>query len=146
MSKPLLDICPSRLPRHAVRRVNRKGGAAVELAVCLPLIVFLFLSSMDTANTVYLKQAATSAAYETARVATSTGGTQDMALTRANEIFASREIEGATVDISPALDAETPRGTTITVNVTVPSDANSLGVGSLFRGREVNASVVMVRL
>ncbi|MCA9263301.1 MAG: pilus assembly protein [Planctomycetales bacterium] len=118
----------------------------MELAICLPVIVLIFLASLETANTIYLKQGITAAAYEAARVATASGGTEVMALTRANEILGARGIVGAQVTITPTVDADTERGTELTIHIRVSCSRNSTGIGDLFQGRYVESTVVMVRL
>lgn len=50
------------MPVHAQRRVARKGAATVELAVLLPLLVFLFVIGVDFARIFYHLVAVTNAA------------------------------------------------------------------------------------
>ena len=115
-------------------RPHRRGVAAVEMAACLPLILLLFLSSIDAANAVYLKQTATAAAYEAARVATAIGGTELMATTRATEVLTARNVAGATISVSPTVDADTARGTVLTIDVSVPCNAIRSAWGTFSRG------------
>jgi Flp pilus assembly protein TadG len=125
---------------------RRRGAATVELAICLPIIMLLVFGSIEAANAIHLKQTATIAAYEGAQAITSSGGTQADALLRANSILTQRNVSGGVVTISPTVTSATPKGTPITVTVTIPVDDNSLSMTSFFSGWEVVAAVNMEKL
>lgn len=129
-----------------IRVSSRRGSATVEVALTLPVLILLVFGSIEASNAIFLKQAATVAAYETARVASSSGGTESAAMTRGNEILTSRSIGGGTIEITPAVDAFTVRGVEITVKVSVPANANSIGPQFYYRDTTVESTFTMSRL
>ena len=68
----------------------RRGVAAVEMAVCLPLLTIFSLGAIETANVIYLKQALVQVAYEGARAGMQSSATAADVTTRCNEIITSR--------------------------------------------------------
>jgi len=127
------------------KRSNRKAAALVEFAICMPLLVMLVLGSVEAANAIYLRQALTIAAYEAARTASEPGGTTTSGIARANETLVARNVQDATVDISPELTPVTPRGAYVTTTVTAPLSSNLISPESIFRSRSISVTIVMVR-
>lgn len=125
-------------------RQPRRGTAVVEVAVCLPILVTVFLGSIEICNAICLKQGATAAAYEAARVASNTGGTLVAAQARAGEVLTARSITGATVQFTPATQEAWIRGSDLVVSVSVP--ASNLGsLNMFFHEKPVTASITMVK-
>jgi Flp pilus assembly protein TadG len=58
------------VPTGRSRRRSRGGAAAVELALCLPMLLILTLGAIETCNVIYVRTRMYSAAYEGARLAT----------------------------------------------------------------------------
>ncbi|MCA9261215.1 MAG: pilus assembly protein [Planctomycetales bacterium] len=133
-----------RASRRSSQR--RLGVAAAEFAVCMPLVVLIAIGSIEGANVVFLRQALTFAAYEAAQIATSIGGTQQDAKNRALEILDAYQVDDATVDISPTINAQTAPRTEVSVTVTAPANANSLGVDWFFRGQTLQKTVTMCHM
>lgn len=131
-------------PRASVGLCQRSGIAAVEVAICLPVLVLVVFGSIEMSSRIYSKQAGTAAAYEAIRVATSTGGTEAAARQRATEVLAALNIQGATIAVTPPIDASMRRGTLVTVSVDIPSSLNSGGLGFLFP-TQIVADVTMVK-
>ena len=104
------------------------------------------LAAFEAANAMFVKQGLTIAAYEAARLATETGADQSTAVTRANEILTSRRINSATVTVTPAVTQATSRGTVVTVVVSAPLAANSIGIQWFLQGQTASSRTVMVRL
>jgi Flp pilus assembly protein TadG len=125
---------------------SRRGGAMVEFAVFLPLVLSLLLMSIEAANGIYMRQAATTAAYEGARVATATGGTQASAELRIKEILNARGITKYNVDVTPAINSSTLRGTEISMRVRVIEKDNRLPINFLFKGGYFESTIRMIRL
>jgi Flp pilus assembly protein TadG len=115
------------------------------LAICLPILMLLVVFSIEGSNFIFLKQAATVAAYEAAHVATQQRGTQSAAQLRAEEILAARSIDAAEIDFSPVEPDNAVRGTLVTVSVSAPAAANSIGLDWFFEDQTVSASVSMVK-
>jgi len=127
------------------KQCRRSGVAAVEFAVCLPVLGMVVFGVIETTNAVYVQQAITSAAYEAANVASATGGTSATAQTRATAVLTSLGIKSATVSINPAVTAATPLGTTIVVTCSVPLSANMYSFGYL-KSPTLQAAVTISRL
>ncbi len=123
----------------------RSGIAVVEVAVCLPILVVIVLGSIEACNSIFLKQTATGAAYEAAKICTSVGGTELAAQTRVSEVLSSRNLTGGTVVFSPPLTDYPVRGTHISVTVSIPTTNNLGGIEMFYLGRSITASVTMVK-
>lgn len=141
----------SRPPQRSLARTSgrprsdRRGTAAVEFAVCLPLIVTLVFASIEAANSVYLKQTLTTAAYEGAREASRTGGLHNDAVAAAQAVLDAKGVSGYTISITPTVSLATASGTQVTVTVTAPASANAIGPQFFYQSATLDAVVDMVR-
>ncbi len=108
------------------RDVPRRGVAAVELALTLPILVAFTFGAIETCNLIFLRQALVSTTYEAARVAIQNNATTADADARAQQVLAGRGITNATIVFNPADVENTARGTPIAVTVTVPADTFSI--------------------
>ncbi len=133
--------------RRTVSHYDRKnqGSAAVELAVCLPVVVIIAISGFEAAHFLHLKQTLTLAAYETAAAAGTTGKTEADALACGTMVLQSRETAEATISISPSITAATAPGTEITVTVSAPASSNSAGLCTFTAGTTVRCAVTVTR-
>lgn len=136
-----------RLTRKAQARSveSRRGTAAVEAALCLPIIITLIVGSIEASNAIYLKQTATIAAYEAVKVASSQEGTTADAEAAANAVLSSRSIDSGTVVITPSVDGNTAQGTLIKVVVRIPLKKNRVGISKFFTNEKMRAVVFMTR-
>jgi len=124
---------------------RRRGVATVELAVCLPVILLLVVGAIEGSNFIFLKQAVTAAAYESAQTLTRIGGTKVKAESRANQVLSARSIDQSTISFSPANPDAVARGEAVTISISAPVTANSIGLDWFFDSQTVSASVCMVR-
>ncbi len=124
---------------------NDDGAAAVEMAVCLPLLVAIIVSGLEAAHFLHLKQTLTLAAYESAATAGTTGRTEADAIASGSLVLASRETADATITISPAITSSTAPGTMITVTASAPAASNSAGFSTFTAGITVRSSVTVTR-
>jgi Flp pilus assembly protein TadG len=125
---------------------RRKGTAAVELAVCLPLLISVAIGSIEATNAIFVMQHCTSAAYEGARTAIAPGQTTAGATTSANAILNQFGLTGGSVTVTPSVTASTAVGTQVTVSVSVPFSSNSW-VPAFILGKvlpTIQATVVMI--
>lgn len=99
--------------------------------MCLPLLMALVLGVIETTNAIFIQQAITSAAYEGANNASSTGGTTAIAIAKAKQVLSNLGIQSATISVSPDVTASTPVGTKIVVTCSVPLSANLTSFGYL---------------
>lgn len=132
-----------RLHRSAHRR---RGVAAVEAALCLPLLFLLTLGTIDLCSMLFLKEAMTIAAYEGAREGVQRGGTNADATEQVLNFLDQRNIQhgGAqSVQISdPGYDgAETLQH--VTLSLTVPCKGNLLLPSDLYGDLDITTSVTM---
>ena len=124
---------------------KRRGVATVELAICLPVILLLVVGAIEGSNFIYLKQAVTAAAYESVQTVTRVEGTKAKAESRATEVLSARSIDQSTVSFTPANPDTVARGGEVTVSITAPMSANSIGLRWFFDNESVTASVCMLR-
>jgi Flp pilus assembly protein TadG len=129
-----------------VRRASRRGLAATETAIMLPVLVIIVFGAIELANGIYLQQTLSVAAYEGARAACRPGATVQETEARIAEVLLAREVDDYEVDISPAITATTPRNTEISVSITAPASEYSVGPVRFFQGRSLRREVRMVRL
>jgi len=104
---------------------RRSGAAAVEFALCFPVVIGIVFSSIEISNAVLVKQALTSAAYDAGNVASASGGSSAQAIARANLVLSGFRINSATVTVTPTVDDNTPTGTEISITCSAPLSANS---------------------
>jgi Flp pilus assembly protein TadG len=124
---------------------GRCGAAAVELAVCLPMLCSLVYGTIEMANAVYLKQSLAVAAYEAANVSAAVGGTSTVALSRANSVLTLLNVNSAIVNISPSVDQNTTPGTLIVVTCSAPLGSNT-ATGWILGNITITTSCTMVHL
>jgi TadE-like protein len=127
------------------RLAARRAAAAAELAICLPLIVFLLLASLEACSMIFLDHSLTIASYEGVRVAINYDGNNADVITRCNEIIAERDVDDASIAISPANVSTVNRGTPITITVSAPCDANALLPTWFYGGKTLTCSTTMVK-
>jgi Flp pilus assembly protein TadG len=140
-----------RQQRRVFRRQDRHGGAVVEAAFCIPLIIVIMIGTLEVCSALYLYESLKVAAFEGIRMGVRRGGTPQEVATRANEILTSRGIVIPTnssqygVVVTPSsfagLDAMDP----IKVTITAPAVPNSLFAYTTFVSQSIKAEVTMVR-
>ena len=135
-----------RKSRNVIGRfANRKAAAAVELAVCLPVIVLLAIGSIESASMIFLRQTLVQSAYETAKEAVKRNVDQATAFVRGRQVLEAREVSGETITFDPPVTDGLDSGTRVTVTVTAPGDENSILPFGPFRGRTISVSAVMIK-
>lgn len=131
---------------NRMKRNTRRGVAAVEAALALPLLVVLVFGSIELARGIFFKQSLSIAAYEGARAVSRAGATNADAETRIGEFLASRNITNYQIRFNPDVTTETPRGTRLNVTVIAPLPNGGLGPLGLLSGETYRKRVRMVRL
>lgn len=124
-------------------RFGRRAVAAVELAICLPLLTTFTFASIELCSALYLRQTLTIAAYEGARVACHPQGLQADATQAANRILTERRINGGQITFSPTTINGLPDGTLIRVTVQAPAASNSLLRFGFFGTSQLSVSCSM---
>jgi hypothetical protein len=130
---------------HSSVGPDRRGSAVVEFAVCLPLILLMVLGSIECCSMVFTQQSLTVCGYEGVRQAIKYDATNSEVLTRCNSLLAVKEVNGATVALTPADVSTVARGDLITVRISAPCGANSVFPDWFFGSRTLVASCTMVK-
>jgi Flp pilus assembly protein TadG len=132
--------------RHASgkARQHRKGVAAAEFAVCLPMLVLALLGMIDCCSMVFLKQSLAVAAYEGAHTALQPGATDDEVRAVCTQILRDRRVVSGSIQVTPRLGA-TGEGQYFTVSVSAPSRPNSVLPAPILRGRTLTSSATMMK-
>lgn len=132
------------LPRKK-RPNDRRGVAAAEFAVCLPVLVLLLLGMIETCSMVFLKQSLACAAYEGAHTALMPDATAADVRRVAEGILADRRIQGGVVQVTPGNLASLPEGEYLEVTISAPTDRNGMIPGRFFRGQTLSSTAVMMK-
>jgi len=112
---------------------NRRGTLAVEMALTMPLLFLVILTSIEFSRMNVIRHTASSAAYEAARRAIVPGATAAQADGIARRIMATSGATGVIVDVTPAvINIDTEE---VTVEVTVPIASNGFVVPKFFSGQ-----------
>lgn len=126
-------------------RPSRRGVAAVEFAVCIPLFVLLTIGAIQTTDAIYLKNSLRVVAYETVREAVKPAATGESASARGEEILAARNVQGAVITFDPPDLSTASGGDAITVTVTAPANSNTIMPDWFFSGHTIREQMVMTR-
>ena len=126
-------------------RGKRFGVAAVEFAVCLPLIVLIVAGSIEGASLLFLRQALIQSAYEGAKVAIKQDSVSSDVNSVAIAVTDGRNLSGVNVETIPGNIDSVPQGELIRVRVTAPTVGNSLFFNGVFTLPAVSAEAVMVK-
>ena len=129
--------------RRRTRR--RKGVAAVEFAVCLPVIVLLVFGAIEASSFIFLKQSLNVAAYEGIRESIRVGYDNKNGMDRAANILNSRNVQDFFVSFPNGEAGDAERGDEIVIEVTAPTSTNSPLAGQFVSNRTLTARVVMVK-
>ncbi|MGI9474254.1 MAG: TadE/TadG family type IV pilus assembly protein [Rubripirellula sp.] len=130
---------------HRRRRRPVRGVAAVEFAVCLPVIVLLVFGAIEASSFIFLKQSLNVAAYEGIRESIRVGFDNANGMDRASNILDSRNVNDFAVSFPNGEAGNAVRGDEIVIEVTAPTSTNSPLAGQFVSNRLLTARVVMVK-
>lgn len=125
-------------------KAGRRGVAATELAVCLPIIVLLVLGTIEACTMVFLKQSLTVASYEGVRTALVKGATSSDVKTACQQILKDRNIDGAIVTVSPDNIPALNPGDLVDVIVTAPCGPNAAIPIMFYRDKSLTSTASMM--
>lgn len=117
----------------------------VEMAVCLPVLVFLVFGAIEAAEFIHLKQDLAICTYEAAKIASKGSKVNSDVTTRFNEMATAKSMNNATISMSPTLTTATASGTAVTITATVPTDSNYNLPFRFFAGISLTKRVVVAR-
>ena len=137
---------------HARRRSaqGRRGAAAVELALCSPLLIVLALGMIETCNLVHLQTRMCSAAYESARLATRPTTSQNSAATSAvvtnncTALLKQLGVNGANVTLNPSDLSTVAPQQMVTVTITAPLSQNTVTSLVVDKSQTIRAQASLV--
>jgi Flp pilus assembly protein TadG len=116
---------------HKKRSVNRRGAAAIEFALVMPVFLVLLLGMLECARLGMAVQVVTSAAREGCRVAALPGNTATTAQTRVNTVLSQSGFPSATITLTPSDPTTATGGAAISLSLSVPfSKVSWLGTSS----------------
>lgn len=127
------------------KRRRRKGVAAAEAAICLPLLVILTFASIEACDAIYLSHSLNVASYETIRVAVKPKSENADADAMSSSTLADQHVNDATVTYDPPDISNVDRGQPITISISAPVASNSILPSWFFAGRTLGARVTMVK-
>lgn len=142
LSRMMLRSSPSCRTRHRCGR--RHGVTAVELAICLPVLVLVTLATVEACAMLYLKQSLKIAAYEAGRVALVPDAEQQHIRAQCALLLASRNVRGYSVTTHPPRLDRLARGELFRVSVSAPCVENCFLGGWFYTEREFTESVEMM--
>jgi len=123
----------------------RQGVAAVELAVCLPVIVVLVFAAIESCSMIYITQALHCATYEGVRAAILPTADNQQVIQRTQQILDGHGIKGTTITLVPADVSYADPGQLVRVRVQTSCDANRISPSFFFGGRNVEVQTTMVK-
>lgn len=112
------------MPSSSLKRTQiRTGALAVEMALCLPLLLMLLFGCYEMSRANMILHATESAAYEGARVGILPGATKEKITLAASQILRTIGISDFEIEVSPAvIQRDTPD---VEVTVRVPFAKNT---------------------
>jgi Flp pilus assembly protein TadG len=123
---------------------RRRGVAAAELAVCLPIVVLLVLATIEACSMIFLKQSLTVASYEGVRTALVQGATAQDVQAACDQVLSDRRVVGASVSVNPPkIDTLNP-GDLVNVTVVAPCASNSIIPVMFYQGKTLENTASMM--
>lgn len=107
---------------RALRSCARRGTAAVEFAVTVPIMLLILFGSVELSRMNMIRETANNAAYEAVRNCIVPGATNAEGVAAAREMLQSVGVSNATITVSPATITDTTP--TVTATITVPYSSN----------------------
>lgn len=129
----------------ARREQTRRGVAATEFAVCLPILLVLIIGTIEACSMIYLKQTLTAAAYEGIRSSLVAGSTTADVEAACRRVLDPRNVQNATITITPANYSSQPEQTWITVRVSALGGDNSVIAGWFYDALVVDGQATMMK-
>lgn len=152
----MMNVAQVLARRDKVRRTagglasRRLGVAAVELALCLPVLLITALGMIETCNTLFVQARLQSAAYEAVRyatrptTATSTAATNAQVITYAGTLLTQLGVSGGTVTVTPANISSANTQTQVTVTITAPLSSNTVST-FVVKTMTITAAATMIK-
>lgn len=134
-----------RITNRLQRAQKRRGLAAVEVAVCLPILLMITFGVIESCNLIYFKQSLTVSAYEGVRAAISSEATGATVIDRAQQVLTDRRVVGASIQTTPSNLSTAVYGQYVEVRVSADYSQNALLPGWFFGNRQIEANIKMMK-
>ncbi len=122
-----------------------RGIAAMEFAVCLPILLVLIVGTIEACSMVYLKQSLSIAAYEGVRTSIKPGATVRDVKAACRQILRSRKVRGGKIIISPSDFYARPVRSWISIRVRARGRKNSIISGWFYESLFVDGTATMMK-
>lgn len=132
-------------PESERQASDRRGIAAMEFAVCLPILLVLIVGTIEACSMVYLKQTLTVAAYEGIRASVKANATTADVTAACNQILTARKVRNATISVLPSDFDRQPAQTWITVRVETTGGDNSVISGWFYDTLVLDGEATMMK-
>ncbi|MEM6981238.1 MAG: TadE/TadG family type IV pilus assembly protein [Planctomycetota bacterium] len=120
---------------------RRRGIAATELAISLPLLLLVLIGTMEMCTMIRLKQKLKIMAYEGARVGLLPQAQRDNVVFQCETMANDYRLRNVAVTMSPNDPSSVASGDWFTVSVTAPFRGNSLSGAWTFTASDLDESV-----
>ena len=121
---------------------QRRGAAAVELAVCVPILLLVLVATVDVCGMFHIQQSLKISAYEGARIGIVPGAEVDNVSFQCGAILDAQGVKSYSVTMTPANPATLEPGDYFTVSIEANFDDNAYGSG-LYAGKILEKSVTL---
>jgi Flp pilus assembly protein TadG len=109
------------------RKSQRRGGATIEFAISLPLLLIVIFGAIDICERIFFKQSVSLVAYEGARLAARRSATSANVIARCQQMMQERRIDNGEIILSPSSIDNLPPTTPITL--TIRATRSTFGMG-----------------
>jgi Flp pilus assembly protein TadG len=120
---------------------GRHGAVVVEMAICLPLLFFFFLTALEFSRVNMIRQTVENAVYEGSRRGVVPGATADDCRNAAQAVLNSVSTNDADIEVAPATLNDNVAE--VTVSIEVPVNSNSWVVPFFFQDRVITSSMTL---
>jgi Flp pilus assembly protein TadG len=140
----------SRKRRFSRRPVKvRRGAALVELAICLPLLVFLIGATVEACDLIFLRNALATASYSGTLEISRPGCTEQSIRSQMTQVLDSAKVKGYTISVTGSGGrsfSSTIKGDLISVQVSALS-SNNLRIGKFIptAAKDIIVNAIAIR-
>lgn len=125
------------------QRKKRLGAVTVEVALTLPILLMFTFAGWEFSRINAMRNTLENAAYQAARDSMLPGATLAKVTAEANAVLDSCGIVNANIQMSPSVITTTTDD--VTIDITAPIAANSLGLMRYFTSGNLSASITLSR-
>ena len=124
---------------------RRRGTAAVETAVCLPVLLLIVFGAIEACTVIFLQQALQATAYESARVAAAPNNDVQAARDVGQSILAHRKVQGGSIQVTSSPMPGFTDTELVTATVTAPVASNRVFPAWALDVAQLSAECTMVK-